>query len=231
VQNVLPLAQIMDRLGLAHSYDPGALKITTSKFYRPSGASTQLRGVTSDIVLPSTTDLGDVSESALKDPLPWDVVPATPFDRLGRVRPYVDSLRASSARRIAGDRRFHEVADDVARLRKALATKSVSLNEAERRQELAQFKARRSDREREDRVDPATRPTTYAITLENASLPGLPAPIAVTKSADTKSADTNPLTTSRASAEDAILDEGTRILADYVELLGRETSGPTGAAR
>ena len=43
VQNVVPLGPIMDQVGLGHSYDPGALKITTSKFYRPSGASTQLR--------------------------------------------------------------------------------------------------------------------------------------------------------------------------------------------
>ena len=54
VQNILPLARLMDQVGLAHDYDPGALKVTTSKFYRPSGASTQLRGVASDIVIPST---------------------------------------------------------------------------------------------------------------------------------------------------------------------------------
>ncbi|MGH7295962.1 MAG: S41 family peptidase, partial [Polyangiaceae bacterium] len=50
VQNILPLSRIMDRAGLAHAFDPGALKVTVDKFYRPSGASTQLRGVASDIV-------------------------------------------------------------------------------------------------------------------------------------------------------------------------------------
>ncbi len=45
VQNIMPLAPIMDRFRLAHAYDPGVLKVTISKFYRPSGASTQLRGV------------------------------------------------------------------------------------------------------------------------------------------------------------------------------------------
>ena len=57
---------------MAHSYDPGALKVTIRKFYRPSGSSTQLRGVASDIVLPSTTDFSDINESALDNPLPWD---------------------------------------------------------------------------------------------------------------------------------------------------------------
>ncbi len=53
VQTIVPLADIMDRAGFGHAYDPGALKVTIDKFYRPSGASTELRGVTSDIVLPS----------------------------------------------------------------------------------------------------------------------------------------------------------------------------------
>jgi len=64
-----------------------------SKFYRPNGASTQLRGVVSDIVLPSPSDLGDVNESALKDPLPWDAVPAVPHEQLNRVQPYLATLR------------------------------------------------------------------------------------------------------------------------------------------
>ena len=92
VQNIVPLAPYMDQVGLGHSYDPGALKITTSKFYRPSGASTQLRGVTADVVLPSASDLSEVSEASLKDPLPWDVVPAASYERLNRVEPYVAGL-------------------------------------------------------------------------------------------------------------------------------------------
>jgi len=79
VQSVLPLAGIMDQNALGHAYDPGALKVTIRKFYRPSGASTQLRGVSADIVLPSTSDFADISESALKDPLPWDTVAAASY--------------------------------------------------------------------------------------------------------------------------------------------------------
>ena len=56
VQSVVRLAPMMERAGLAYSYDPGALKLTIRKFYRPSGASTQLKGVIPDIVLPSPTD-------------------------------------------------------------------------------------------------------------------------------------------------------------------------------
>jgi carboxyl-terminal processing protease len=221
VQTILPLARIMDQAGLAHSYDPGALKVTISKFYRPSGASTQLRGVSSDIVLPSTSDISEVSESALKNPLPWDAVPSASYERLNRVEPYVARLRDESARRVAADKDFRYLADDIARLRQRLATKSVSLNEADRRHELALDKARHD--ERADGGLRETRPTTYAITLENASEPGLPPPVARTNDPDPVSSPAtshlDPLPNDRSAADDIVLSEGERILADYVDLL------------
>ena len=229
VQNILPLARIMDQLSLKHSYDPGALKVTISKFYRPSGASTQLRGVASDIVLPSTSDLDEVSESALKDPLPWDVVPSASYDHLNRVTPYVAELRGQSARRVATDKDFGYLAGDIARVRQTVASKSVSLNEAERRAELAQDKARHEEREREDRALRATRPTTYAITLENVSAPGLPTPVAATSDKDRAPSTVHSPTTDDlddtmrggSSTDDVLLNEAERILVDYVGLLGQ----------
>jgi carboxyl-terminal processing protease len=178
VQSVLPLAQIMDKSGLAHSYDPGALKITIRKFYRPGGASTQMRGVESNIVLPSTTDFSAVSESAMKDPLPWDSVAGAVYAREDRVSPYVDSLRQKSAQRIAGAQDFVYLAEDIALLRKNLASKTISLNEAERRKELAEGKARQAARDKERATRHAQRPATYEITLKNAGTPGLPPPVA-----------------------------------------------------
>ena len=103
VQNILPLKAIMDRMGLAHDGNPGALKVTISKFYRPSGGSTELRGVASDIVIPSSSEAADVGEAKLIDPLPWDTVPAAPYDRVERVAAALPLLRAGSARRIAAD--------------------------------------------------------------------------------------------------------------------------------
>ncbi len=227
VQSVLPLARVMDQGGLTHTYDPGALKITIRKFYRPSGASTQLRGVASDIVLPSTSDFSDVSESAMKDPLPWDSVPSAPYERLNRVQPYVNALREKSVRRIATEKDFAHLADDIARLRKSLATKSVSLNEVERRQELAKSKARQDERKRESRNLHARRPTTYEITLKNASSPGLPPPLAfknktdkaVARTASSPMDDLDGGSIARSSAKDIILNESVQILADYVRLL------------
>jgi carboxyl-terminal processing protease len=227
VQQILPLARVMDQLGLPHSYDPGALKVTISKFYRPSGASTQLRGVASDIVLPSTTDLSDIGESSLADPLPWDVVPSASYEHLNLVAPYVAELRAESARRIAKDKDFGYLAGDIARIRQTMASKSVSLNEAERRAELAQDKARHEERERQDRALRTTFPTTYAITLENVSSPGLPPPFVATidKAPSTVHSpttdDVDDTMRGGSSTDDVPLNEAERILVDYVGLLSQ----------
>jgi carboxyl-terminal processing protease len=214
VQTIMPLGPLMDRSQLAHRYDPGALKVTISKFYRPSGASTQLKGVASDIVLPSPTDFSQFSEGSLKYPLPWDVVAAKPFEKLNLVAPVLDELRARSQKRVKSDREFGYVAEDVARLAKNLDSKSVSLNEAERRSELARDKAREAERTKELEARAANRPVSYEITLENAAEPGLP-PAA----SSAKAGKSGKATEDRSLDNDIILDEGVRILADYVDLL------------
>ena len=59
-QRLIPLRAIPAMQVLTN--EPGQLKVTNSKFYRASGASTELRGVVPDIVLPSllneTPDFG-----------------------------------------------------------------------------------------------------------------------------------------------------------------------------
>jgi len=223
VQTILPLGRVMDRAHLPHTYDPGALKVTISKFYRPSGSSTQLRGVASDIVLPSSSDMSDVNESALKDALPWDTIAPAPHDQLNRVAPYVDTLRGLSQRRVAASLRFGYLAADLTRANEDLATKSVSLNEAERRLELDDTKLRQTER---DNAPPAAKPTTYDITLGNASVAGLPPP--ETFSAETAKKAPEPSTTGAEDApspgksakkEDVLLNESIHVLADYVGLL------------
>jgi carboxyl-terminal processing protease len=224
VQSVLPLARVMDEAGLAHTYDPGALKVTIQKFYRPGGASTQLRGVVSDIVLPSTSDFSDVSESAMKNPLPWDTVPAAPHDHLKWVDPYVATLRQSSSARVSTEKAFSYMAGDIAQLRKNLATKSVSLNEADRRADIAQNKERQTEREQESKTLRASAPTAYEITLKNAALPGLPPATKLSDDpADAKGAPppSHALESRKsdaASVDDIILNEAVHILADYVGL-------------
>ncbi len=228
VQSVVPLARLMDRSHLAHSVDPGALKVTIRKFYRPSGASTQLKGVTADIALPSLSDAADVGETELKDPLPWDRVPPSDFAREDHVSPFRHELQARSAARVAGDKDFAYLREDIAQLKMRLAAKTVSLNEADRRQEKAEAKAREESRSRERVARKESQPASYEITLKNADIPGLPAPAATVSSTVAKLPQSQADETEEAEASipqsDPILRESERILADYVAMLHRPSS-------
>jgi hypothetical protein len=143
-------------------------------------------------------------------------------------------LRERSLERIKAQKDFAYLADDVARLKKNVAEKSVSLNEAERRQELAQSKARKAKREQEEQAHPSSQPTTYEITLRNASSPGLPPPMAPKKNpaatpgttSSSTSDDLDPAATRRSPDSDILLHETTKILADYADLLGGKSRPP-----
>jgi len=54
--------------------DLGSVKLTLQKFYRINGGSTQLRGVSSDIVLPDLLEYYKVREKDNPDALPWDEI-------------------------------------------------------------------------------------------------------------------------------------------------------------
>lgn len=76
VQNVIDLNQFVR----ASSYgDLGALKTTTQKFYRIDGGSTQLRGVSSDVVLPDRYSYIDIGERDLHNAMPWDKIDAASY--------------------------------------------------------------------------------------------------------------------------------------------------------
>lgn len=75
VQNVIPLENIVRS---SEHGDLGAIKLTTQKFYRINGASTQLEGVKSDVVVPDRYSYIDLGERDQHNPLAWDKI--TPAD-------------------------------------------------------------------------------------------------------------------------------------------------------
>src|SRR6185295_18278237 len=111
----------------------GSLKLTIQQFYRPSGDSTQQRGVLSDIVLPSLTDHYDVSESDLDYPVPFDKVPAVAFrkfDAAYAVSPTtISKLKEQSSQRIDMSADFAKEKKNIARYEEQKAKKEVPLNE------------------------------------------------------------------------------------------------------
>jgi carboxyl-terminal processing protease len=226
VQTMLPLGSIMKRSGAPIAEDPGALKVTISKFYRPSGKSTQLRGVHPDIVLPSMSDIPEIGESAMKNPLEWDTVPSAKFTRFDLVTPYLTALRDQSGARIAADRDFAWLHADLALAAKQRTLKSLSLNEAERRKEKNEADALVKSRKALRLAAKSSEPTAYEITLKNAAAPGLPAPIDPSKPTAKVASwdDDGDAADASAPTEDIQLREAQRILADYARLL--ETPRP-----
>jgi len=59
--------------------DLGTIKLTLQKFYRVNGGSTQLKGVTSDIVLPDNYEYLKFREKDDPDALPWDEIKKAPI--------------------------------------------------------------------------------------------------------------------------------------------------------
>lgn len=227
VQTMLPLGSIMERAGVTTASDPGALKVTISKFYRPGGSSTQLKGVKADIVLPSLTDTPEISESGMKNPLEWDAVPPASYPRFDLVKPFVATLAEQSRARIAGEQDFAWQREDLARAQQNRATKSVSLNETERRTERDEEKARTKSRDAARLARQETTPPVYEITVKNAATPGLPSPLdpAKLKTDDTVANDLDEGdVTAPAPARDLLLEESEHILADYVDLLHPQAS-------
>jgi len=194
VQQVLPLKEPLLRLmalqrpenlntlsRLLLTNDPGALKLTIKKFYRASGESTQLKGVVPDITLPSVfSEAKEIGESALENPMPWDTISKAKYDRFNLVAPYLGDLRRLSAQRVASDKEFSYIREDIETYKKKSEEKTVSLNEKQRLKEKEQDEARvkARDAERLARVEPLEK--TFEISLKQALLPDLPPPVAKT---------------------------------------------------
>jgi carboxyl-terminal processing protease len=214
----------MERNGLAHEYDPGALKVTISKFYRPDGASTQLEGVKADIVLPSMTDSPKFGESSMKNPLIYDTVPAAKHVRLDLVQPYLKILREKSEARMASDEGFTYLKQSIEEFRKKQAATDISLNEAERQAEKDKAKAEDDAWEKKLAERPKKATKEYEVTVKNAVLPGLPPPPEKVEpkaklplkdgSSDSKLDRANII-------GDLLLAEAQNILVDYIALLNK----------
>lgn len=240
VQTVQELGNWLTRF----SQNPGAAKITIRKFYRASGASTQLKGVVPDLVLPGVNNHLEVGEGSLTNALPWDTIASAGYEKLNRIQPILPELTRRSTERLSQDHDFGYVREDVERFKKRLAEKSVSLSEAKRRSEMAEDKARAEARKKEMAERHEKQPTTYEITLKLADQEGLPAPVtnkvvvAVNRAdaraldAEKKDAAAKKPVDPDADPEDAIaaeeevagdvtLKEAQRILLDLIRLNGR----------
>jgi carboxyl-terminal processing protease len=230
VQNLNPLRPFWPAT-VSVTNDPGTVKITIRKFYRVSGASTQLKGVLSDIVLPDRLNYStQYGESSLENPLPWDIIRSANYSKLDLVQPYLGELLRRSNGRIATNQDFIYVRQDIDEFQKMQADKTASLNERERLKELQEADARQKARDQERAARKTPDVKIYELTVENCDEPGLPPPLGETNTMTANNLPAGPLLTpsgtttavtvpqSHPPAVDPMLDETERILEDYISL-------------
>ncbi len=239
VQTILEIGRFTSLLG-TRSQEDGALKLTIQKFYRVAGGSTQLHGVTSDILLPTLTDLPEFGEGALKNALPYDEVPPAKFTKWSDSHQlFISELKARSAARVAADPEFHYVMEDMERLRKKLDDNRITLNEDTRRKELNEEKTRKETRSKDRLARTSEEPSIYRLTLDTVDSPKLqlimyPGKIAEAKSkgdvskvapeaapdSDTEGddSDIDNADDNKPAAVDPERDETLNILSDLVQL-------------
>ncbi len=115
----------------------GELKITFQKFYRVTGSSTQHKGVSPDINLPSAYNAEQYGESASPSALPWDVISPTNFQKVSLVnKSVIDALTSSYLDRTKFDRSLKKFVSETEQLKKNLSQTQVSLNESKRKAEM-----------------------------------------------------------------------------------------------
>ncbi len=134
VQTLIGLSDMMARFGRKPPR-AGALKLTTQKFYRVNGASTQVKGVMADVVIPSPWDGLDVYEADLDNALPWDTIAPVSYTPVGRLQPLLPELQAASEARVASSEAFQKMAEARAERERLKREKTVSLNLAVREKE------------------------------------------------------------------------------------------------
>lgn len=170
----------------------GQLNVTIGKYYRITGESTQDRGVTPDIALPSLIDASEVGESTRDRALPWDHIEPAVFKVEGDLKPATVTLQKLHDERTADSADFRYLREDITALDTMRSQKTLSLN----------LKTREADRKRQE---------SERLARENAWRAAHDMPLA--KTLEEIKDDT---------AASVILDETTQIAADLAVVAARK---------
>jgi len=110
--------------------DYGQVKLTRSKFYRISGASTQHRGVIPDIEFPDFYDAYDnIGESNLDGALPWDTVRPVEYRPYQPIQALLPELKQLHNERAEASPDFIYLIDQIKRTKRLREQEQLSLNE------------------------------------------------------------------------------------------------------
>lgn len=94
----------------------GEIKLTTQKFYRINGGSTQLKGVVPDIVLPDNWFYIDSGEREREYAMEWtEIAPVSYGQNVTKIKS-LDKIRARSQERISENSSFQKIVENARRL-------------------------------------------------------------------------------------------------------------------
>ncbi len=210
VQSVFPLSRMTD--------DLGSIKVTTASFYRIAGGSTQLRGVTPDVILPSLFDSLEVGEEFLDYALPWSQVRNAYFRPWHlSVKSMLPELQTRSKERITTDPSFQTFMAKRERIRVRMETLEVSLKLSDRVEEIL------AEQEIEDLFDinddSDFKPDPIDLEFEKTALKDKSTLVLKPETNGLEQAEEIIATAQKKEkADDPILNETLQILADMIEL-------------
>ena len=167
VQNLYPL----DRYALGPRSGFGQLTVTIGKYYRVTGDSTQHRGVTPDIELPSLISTADVGESTRDSALPWDRIRPADFEREAGVESGLPLIGRVHDARVRDDADFVALRGDLESITRLRAQKSISLNLEARKAERAAIEQERLERENARRAANGLDPLATTAELDSVEPP------------------------------------------------------------
>ncbi len=128
MQSLKPLAISRDPGISRAAFDPGVLKLTSGKIYRVNGSSIQRKGVTPDIIFPSSHDHLSMGEQEMPNALFWDAITSLNVVSDWDVRTGLLTLRNRSRLRWEGQEEWHTAARQAAAMAVADKNEMVSLN-------------------------------------------------------------------------------------------------------
>ncbi|MFH0909349.1 MAG: carboxy terminal-processing peptidase [bacterium] len=106
----------------------GSLKVTTASFFRIAGGSTQLNGVTPDIVISSALDEMELGEEFLPHALKWSTVYPAFYEPQTTVKDLIPTLENESKARREQDPRFATFSKVLEKVGERQKSKEISLN-------------------------------------------------------------------------------------------------------
>ena len=137
VQNVIDLNNVIS----GNTYgDLGSLKITTDKFYRVNGGSTQLEGVKSDLIFPNRYSYIDIGEKDLENPLSWDKIDPAKYDNSVKIFNYSQAI-TNSIDRISQNEYFSLIDQHAKLIKSKQDDKTISLDYKSYKEDREKFKS------------------------------------------------------------------------------------------